>query len=543
MDGGGLRQRETLVPCDQVEAAVAEDERALARAAAGMERVLGLVNLAVSRYSRFRCGGGDQDRDAAVARMREALSLLGPTDPSRAALEGNLAMMLAAGSASPPSTADEQVARTAPDSVERGEAALQAATAHYHAFTAQPSRQRLDEAERHAREAVRLLPVTHREGAVARLNLIQILASSLSVSKADGADRPRLAAVAASVLADAKTLLTEVDAAANGRRTLADPTARAGLVQVLTMLQPLQPDLWTQQWLDHFERQPHDPAGATPLARMTEFDAVAGRCLHRYFADGSREQLRDAIGWQYKAARAAPDQQRSRVLTNLSVCLLLAHRGGLDDEDSRVPAEDRFLRLAAVAAEAALPDADDLNRPLVLAQLGDCLLYLYRDERRPADLAGAEEALRRSEALMSPGAPERAALGSLLGTLELAQAAQQGSVTQAERGVAALRAALAQYEPGSTLALVAAFSVADGLLTIARLTGDHMHRTEAAEASRRACRNGLDRVADETYRGALLWGNVAWEERAWADAAEAYGFAVAARRRVTDAQARRVDAT
>ena len=83
------------MPCDKADEAVVTDVRELRRAPpSGPDRARILHNLAISLYSRYRCGSKIRDVDAAIIHTRAVLRLMPLRHPDRHAAEGNLAMFL-----------------------------------------------------------------------------------------------------------------------------------------------------------------------------------------------------------------------------------------------------------------------------------------------------------------------------------------------------------------------------------------------------------------------------------------------------------------
>src|SRR5271165_6858944 len=179
--------RDADMSCDEVDAAVAEDERMLHAATDAAQSQL-QFNLARSLRNRYRCQGAAADLDRAVEHLEEALETIPANAPVRQAVVGELASYLAErggpGDAERADQLNGYILRSMPGgSLDHGIALAASAETHFLQFTREMRPELLEEAIRLNELAIEEIPMTHPQGAVIRANLAIALAMRFQLTK------------------------------------------------------------------------------------------------------------------------------------------------------------------------------------------------------------------------------------------------------------------------------------------------------------------------------------------------------------------------
>jgi hypothetical protein len=218
---------------------------------------------------------------------------------------------------------------------------------------------------------------------------------------------------------------------------------------------------------------------------------------------------------------------------NLAALLLASYQVGRDRAHL-----DRAIRLQEDLVAAAPEERS--TRPMVTAMLATSLWRRAELARARSDLDRAVDLFRRAEAGMTGAADHPTVLANLGGCLHDRHGAtgDDADLLQAE---AVLRRAIALTGADSPRAAGATANLA----TVLRDRHQREHRPElldeAVASFRAACRQGLEVGVLTALVTAQRWGAWAAARDAWDEAAEAYGLAWQALRRVFQIQLLRGD--
>jgi CHAT domain len=523
-----VHARDPFMSCDQVEAAVAEDERLL-DATSSVPRSQRLFNLARSLHARHRCQGASGDSPADLGRaidcLSEALEEIPPLAPVRQAVLSELASYLAQrggpGDADRAAQLNEEVLRSMPaGSVDRGIALASSAEGYFLRFSTEMRPALLDEAIRLNELAIADVPLSHPQGAVLKANLAMALATRFQLTKLPG-DLDR-----------AVQLLEGLRENPAGRIVLTRPEFAANLAQLINIVSLFAAD---ERLVARLRDLTSSAAGAgratadfgqpPPAAGALAKDAEAAQLFLEYQRAGREQDLHDAVRTQRDAVRHAPTGMAAiavRVRLNLAMMLFCRYLLGKETPDL-----EEAVRLGREAADLAVNDHD---RGVALMIIGACLMQEIRRVSRPG-IGLVDEAmstLERAQALLGQDALLAPGLASCLGDALLARAMITRDVAAADRAVELFKVMRDADPETFALAPGTALVLAQALQDRAELSGRPADITEADDASRAACASGALATLPNTFQMAASWGETAWRRQSWSVAGEAYSAAVRA---------------
>ena len=519
--------RDADMSCDEVDAAVAEDERMLAAGTDAPPSQL-RFNLARSLHGRYRCQGAAADLDRAVEYLDEAIETIPADAPVRKAVISELASYLAErGGPGDAERADQlsgHVLGSMPGgSLDHGIALAASAETHYLRFTREMNPGLLDEAIRLNELAVDEIPMAHPQGAVIRTNLAVALAMRFQLTKS-AADFSRVVQI-----------FEGMRETPSGRAVMARPEFAANLAQLVNMALLFDVD---QSWLARLRALAQPAAGAatgpaasaasgqgTRSARAVAGDARASELFLKYQHEGREQDLRDAVRAAREAAQLAPPGMPSLVLRarlNLAMFLYCLYLLRKDPHDL-----DEAVRLARDAAETA---ANDLDRGAALIMVGACLMQELRCGSAPGITLVEEaiSALERAHGLLGDNALLAPGLASSLADALMARAMLTRDSATADRAIQLFKMARDADAGTSSLGPGTALVLAQALQDRAALSGQPGHCAEADQAARAACADAMLATLPNTFQLAASWGADAWDRNAWAVAGEAYSAALRA---------------
>ncbi|HHS97393.1 MAG TPA: tetratricopeptide repeat protein, partial [Chloroflexi bacterium] len=198
---------------------------------------------------------------------------------------------------------------------------------------------------------------------------------------------------------------------------------------------------------------------------------------------------------------------------------------------------DRALSLWQEAVRRTPPDSPDL--PGYLNNLGNGLRARYGRTGRLEDLEEAirvfQEAVRRTP----PDSPDLPGYLNNLGNGLSDRYGRTGRLEDLEEAIRVFQEAVRRTPPDSPDLPSRLNNLGTGLRARYARTGRLEDLEEARASYRRACELGSDKAPQEAVRAGRNWGNWAVERREWAEAVEAYGYAMQTVRRLFVAQYRR----
>ncbi|WP_261556389.1 CHAT domain-containing protein [Frankia tisae] len=523
--------RTAIVPCAEVDEAVDEDEQILAAATDLPSRLAATQNLAISLQSRFQCRRDLSDLDRAIDVIRGTDGDLDTAGPVRIVIDAQLMSCLIATS-------------------------------------------RLEDA-REAREiGARLLraagPVGEvRAGAAAMLGMAAMICFRHTSDPTDAEEFVDLLEEAVGGVADGSPSQLVVQGALLAALTIRyrfSPARERDLdraVEVFDQLDPVtaggDPEGVVQfacgalvdALIDRHERR-HDPADLRTAQRIRDsmpshsqgfvqespaaWDPQAFRHYSSFRQTQDPEFLNQAIHAQERAMNEPnrTDRQRASFAYMLAICRFtrfMAHRGRGHDDLNR--------------AVELLRDARRDWRDTILVHSSAQLLARFLVQRymalgRPADLREARVVL---ESALRTGPVERHAKTSILIMIaycDSARAERDGDDEAAERAMDRFEE-LTELMPEGSMEAVAVQTTLAGVLqakaTTTRLPED---TARAYRASRAACSHaGSSPLA--TVPCAEGWGHLGWRREDYAEAAQAYGHAVAGLQTIAVLYPRRED--
>ena len=511
--------RGTDMSCDEVDAAVGEDERMLHAATDAPPSQL-QFNLARSLRARYRCQGVAADLDRAVEYLEEALETIPADAPVRKVVVGELANYLAErGGPRDAERADQlngYVLRSMPGgSLDHGIAIAASAEAHFLQFTREMRPELLEEAIRLNELAIEEIPMAHPQGAVIRANLAIALAMRFQLTRS---------------LADLSRVVQIFEGlrdTPSGRALMARQDFAANLAQLVNMASLFDVD---QSLLARLRAltEPAASAASGQGTRSTQAvarDARAGELFIKYQHEGREQDLRDAVRAEREAVQLAPPGMPSLVLRarlNLAMYLYCLYLLRKDPSDL-----DEAVRLARDAAETA---GNDPDRGATLIVVAACLMQEVRRSSNPgiAQVEEAISALEQAHSLLGDNALLAPGLASGLADALLARAMLTRDSATADRAVQLFKMARDADAGTSSLGPGTALVLAQALQDRAALSGQPEDFAEADQAARAACADAVLATLPNTFQMASSWGTDAWDRRAWAVVGEAYSAALRA---------------
>jgi CHAT domain-containing protein/tetratricopeptide (TPR) repeat protein len=519
-----LWSRDENIPCAEVDAAVARDQRALDASRAHL-RPLALFDLATSLFSRHRCTGDAADLDRAITHVRSALRL--PLNKqNRATLQANLAVFLQTRHRRPDIEEairlfKARIAATPRNSALHGELLGHLAGCHSERYNHTGEEADLDTAVRLLERAVDRVSASTPEHAALRANLAVMLANRYTQVGMEESDLDR-----------ALGIFEDLDRSGAG----ADVpgflhTYRTNLAS--TLLQRYHrhndpADLAHARRLQ--EAEADRPGPLSPELRANSLNTGAAEALENYHRSGGLHHLDRAVDIQSEVIRALrpDDHRRAASLLNLGHTHVVRHAALKAGHPGQARRElDEALRLAREII--ALPPPPH-QRTVAHMFAAMCLLHRYTLDqgRRAADL---EDAFRFAEAarnLPTTDTLTRNGLANLLAQCRLAMAVRTGDLGDLDGAITVIQGQRDWVPAGSPHRAGVQANLANALLAKAQLTGDSGDARAAAAQAREACTAAAGVGAKAVFEAARTWGNYAWTRRSWSEAGEAYTLALEA---------------
>ena len=535
--------RQGFVPCDAADAAVAADVRELRRTPApGPDQARVLHNLAISLYSRYRCGSDKKDVDAAIIHARSVLRLMPLRHPDRAVVEGNLAMFLAgrrsAGDLAEASAiADRALASTPIGSRGRPANLAQAAQVTFELFKEENDPAQLDSAVEMLAELVAGHPASaegaipyHVNYAVARLTRY-----GTDWSRSDDLE------CALSVLTD----LHEADLTDSPPGTA--NVVATHLIQALGARYHLTGDEADQVRIAALRKE-LDASADQALAGQTKllaYDNAATATLAAYLRTGDLSLLDRAVREQEEALSAASpgDPSRPGLLGNLALCKVLRHREQ-QGHGSRSQDLADGLRLAAEAVNAGAASAYDAASAGILGTLllEESMTQLLQEPAPAGRAAGhpqidlALQFLTRARDGIPAGDPQRVVAEGKLSQAMAVRSLLDNDMAGLRDAVAGFDAALATMPAGSPYQAAMQGALASLLMALAVRSGRVGDVDRAVCAARLAVETASARHPASAFDTALQWGDTMWRLGRLGLAGEGYAAALQVLHDLTRAQ-------
>ncbi|MGD9525355.1 MAG: CHAT domain-containing protein [Pseudonocardia sp.] len=279
-----------------------------------------------------------------------------------------------------------------------------------------------------------------------------------------------------------------------------------------------------------------DALGPSAPLRVEALRGLANDLLAAFERAGVVRDLHEAVDLLRAAVTATPPGSPDLPgnLNDLGNALRVAYRH-TGSVDALAEARTAFEQALDVAVDTA-PD-----RAVYLDNLASAL---SEQPLAGADLDTVDRALAAQETavrLLPEGSPEHGRVAANLGGTWWERWRRSGDHEDLRRAVALTRRALADTPEGSPVRALRRNTLAVALRDYDRLTGDLADRDEAHAAFRAACHDGAATDATWAVHAARNWGRWAAELDDQAVAAEAFGYGLAALRRVFARQHDRPD--
>jgi tetratricopeptide (TPR) repeat protein len=525
---GRARHRPSLVDCGQVEEAVRIDRTAMAARHAAGDRVVLLSNLGRSLLSRFLCNGRAEDLEEATRTARAAFTAVSSSDPAYPAVCADLAACLwygyqrkgqarAADLAEAVGLQEQVVAMTPPGTANQARALAQLGALRFSHYNERGDQAELDQVIEVYERAVAAAPA----GSPAHGEARSALATALVVRYGHGhpADLDRALELFAAL--ERSGALTDTGPLGVQLRT--------NLAQALLNRHELT---GRKEDLEHalaLREVPQERPAGTP-GHATELRTRAMARMVRYRAGGRREALDAAITDHRAALEELPAGSADHAVLcgGLAECLLARfeftdHRPDLD---------------AAVSYARRGMGASGPYLALALGRLGQLLRTRHQNDPEPRDddLDQSVELLRQALAATPAASSNRGATVHELAETVLYRHHRTGRPGDLPDAIDLFREALAALPPDSGRRPSVHSGLGDAFTVRFVARGKPDDLAAANQAYRTACRQGLDASIHVTAETAAAWGASALLRQDWPAVAEAYGYALEARQRLTRIQ-------